>query len=622
MSKIQVIGPRGLLLQVLETIRESGVLHIDADIKATIYKAVEPRLKPVMLEGEALAERLFFEDLRSKIDRLLALLPKLAARETYLSLPQAIDSIADLLPKHLDTCEQKSQRREVLRRERSELGGYLVFLRAAESLVPKGAEAVDLEFIGVEVVDPAALEHLGKVVDRVMPGTELRTAKAENGSYIALLTTEKPLSQHLKDSLRDNQIPEVSLPGYLEGLTLSEKVRTAQARYEANTAEASAIDQELWSFAQAWCGRYQAVREWLEDRLSLLKASASLYETDTCFLLFGWIPSADLPALKNTLARKYGDAAVVEEKELLKQDLNRVPVALRNPPYFQPFELLIKLLPLPRYTSLDPTPFIAIFFPLFFGMILGDSGYGLILLLLALGLIFLVRQKPMVQQAGKILLVASIYTIIFGLLYGECFGQFGTEVLGLDTMCIDRRVSIMPMLYFSLAMGSVHVILGLVLGFLSALRGKETKEAVFKLFSIFLVVCLIGILISFFAPVSALFRKPLIIASLIIAPVLLLTGGLLAPFEMLRHLGNIISYVRIMAIGLTSVLLAYVANNLAGAAGSIWIGVIVALLLHTFNILLGVFAPTLHALRLHYVEFFSKFLQPGGKAYKPLRKGE
>ncbi len=119
-----------------------------------------------------------------------------------------------------------------------------------------------------------------------------------------------------------------------------------------------------------------------------------------------------------------------------------------------------------------------------------------------------------------------------------------------------------------------------------------------------------------------MFRKPLIIASLIIAPVLLLTGGLLAPLEVLRHLGNIISYVRLMAIGLTSVLLAYVANNLAGAAGSIWVGAMVAILLHTFNILLGVFAPTIHALRLHYVEFFGKFLQPGGKAYKPLKKGE
>jgi len=108
----------------------------------------------------------------------------------------------------------------------------------------------------------------------------------------------------------------------------------------------------------------------------------------------------------------------------------------------------------------------------------------------------------------------------------------------------------------------------------------------------------------------------------VIAPILLVTGGLLAPFELLRHLGNIVSYARIMAVGLASVLLAHVANSLAGTAGSVWLGVIVAVLLHTFNILLGVFAPTIHALRLHYVEFFSKFVEPGGRRYRPLKKGE
>jgi len=108
----------------------------------------------------------------------------------------------------------------------------------------------------------------------------------------------------------------------------------------------------------------------------------------------------------------------------------------------------------------------------------------------------------------------------------------------------------------------------------------------------------------------------------VIAPVLLLTGGMLAPFELLRHVGNVISYVRIMAVGLASVLLAYVANRLAGAAGSVWVGVVVAVLLHAFNIVLGVFAPTIHALRLHYVEFFSKFIETGGKRYQPLGKAD
>jgi V/A-type H+-transporting ATPase subunit I len=332
------------------------------------------------------------------------------------------------------------------------------------------------------------------------------------------------------------------------------------------------------------------------------------------------MPSASVDRLREALVAKHGDTVVVEERELLQQDLDEVPVALRNPPYFKPFELLLRPLPAPRYTSIDPTPFIGVFFPLFFGMILGDIGYGLLLLLTAAGFVVFAKGRRTLRQVGQILLVASIYTVIFGALYGECFGELGARWLGVDRGLIDRRTSIVPMLYFALAVGSVHVLLGLALGVVSSLKGHRAREALFRLFSLLTLLCVAGVLVSYFAPVAALLRKPLLVTMLVIAPVLLITGGLLAPFELLRHLGNIVSYARIMAVGLASVLLAYVANSLAGAAGSVWVGVAVAVLLHAFNILLGVFAPTIHALRLHYVEFFGKFIETGGRRYEPLKK--
>lgn len=622
MSKVAVTGPRDLLLPVLETIRRSAALHIDPDIRQRIHEGAELQLRPLALGGEMLAERLFFEDLRLKIERLLAILPEVPARESYLNPPRAITAIATLVGKHIGSCEERASRRTALESELAQLNRYLVFLATVESLAPGGREGGGLEFIGVEVRDPAALEQLTRAAGHLLLGAEVRTARADDGSYIGLLTTEKELAEQLKESLRGNHIPEVTLPAYLKDLPLPEQITAARAQYDALLAERDRIEQELRELASKWRALYQNVQSWLDERLALLKTSASLYETDRCFVLFGWIPSARLAGLTHTIAEQHGDTVVVEEQEILRQDLAEVPVALSNPAYFQPFELLVRLLPLPRYTSLDPTPFIGIFFPLFFGMILGDVGYGLILLLAALGLIFFVRKNLVLRQSGRILLVASIYSIIFGALYGECFGELGAELLGLSAACIDRRTSLMPMIYFALAMGSVHVLVGLGLGLLSAWKGRRTREAVFRLFSILVLICLLGILASYFAPVAALIRKPLIVTAALIAPILLLTGGLLAPFELLRHLGNIVSYVRIMAVGLASVMLAYVANNLAGAAGSVWIGVTVAILLHAFNLLLGVFAPTIHALRLHYVEFFGKFLEPGGRHYKPLTKGE
>ena len=621
MSKVEIAGPRELLLAALETIEQLGVLQLDATIRERADAGVERGIRPLALDGRTLAERLFLEDLKLKIERLLELLPAVEARESYLSPSRAINSVAALVAKHLEACETRASRREALQAELAGLDRYLVFLSTVQSLAPRDAEQAGLEYIGVEVRDPAALEQLTRVAGSVLLGAEVRTARAEDGSWFGLLTTEKELAGKLKESLRGTEIPEVRLPDYLAGLPLPGKLEAARARHGELSAELAKLEREAQEFAFAWRGMYQNVLAWMRHRLGLLRTSASVYETDRCFVLFGWMPSDGVEALRRALVERHGEAMVVEEKEILRQELEDVPVVLRNPAYFRPFELLVRLLPTPRYTSIDPTPYVGIFFPLFFGMILGDVGYGLLLLAAAAGIVAFVKRRRTLRQAGQILLASSLYTIVFGAVYGEFFGELGARWLGFEPW-LDRRTAILPMLYFALAAGAVHVTVGLVLGFAASLKGHRTREAVARLASLLAMLCLAGVLASYFAPVAELMRKPLLTALLVIAPVLLFTGGLLAPFELLRHVGNVISYARIMAVGLASVLLAYVANRLAGAAGSAWLGVAVAVLLHAFNIVLGVFAPTIHALRLHYVEFFSKFIETGGPKYQPLHKAD
>ena len=117
MSKIEIVGPRDLLLSVLETVRQSGVLQIDADLKESIEPGVEAALRPQTLDGRVLAERLFLEDLKLNIDRLLELLPKVPTRESYLSPERAVNAIASLVKKHLDAREEQSRRRGALQGE-------------------------------------------------------------------------------------------------------------------------------------------------------------------------------------------------------------------------------------------------------------------------------------------------------------------------------------------------------------------------------------------------------------------------------------------------------------------------------------------------------------------------
>ena len=299
------------------------------------------------------------------------------------------------------------------------------------------------------------------------------------------------------------------------------------------------------------------------------------------------------------------------------EDLERIPVVLQNPKYFKPFENFTRLLPLPSYTSFDPTPFIGIFFPLFFGLILGDAGYGFLLFIVSFLLSRVARKKRLFLDAIRILQICSFYSIIFGFLYGEVFGDLGHTVFGLKPVFMDRQENIVPMLYFALALGLAHITMGLILGFISAVKKDTKKEALVKFLNIILIFAIIGLIISFYGVFPELLTRPLIIAILILTPLLLFSGGILAPLELLKHIGNIISYARIMAIGLTSVLLANVANHLSGLTGDIVLGLLVGGIIHLLGITIGVFSSSIHSLRLHYVEFFDKFIEFGGRKYKP-----
>jgi V/A-type H+-transporting ATPase subunit I len=115
------------------------------------------------------------------------------------------------------------------------------------------------------------------------------------------------------------------------------------------------------------------------------------------------------------------------------------------------------------------------------------------------------------------------------------------------------------------------------------------------------------------------FFTPLVITLLVAFPILIIAEGVLAPIEFVSTIANVLSYARIMAVGTASVMMAVVANRMAGAFGGVVVGVLFALLFHLINFVLGVFSPTIHILRLHYVEFFGKFFSPGGIEYQPFR---
>jgi V/A-type H+-transporting ATPase subunit I len=621
MSKVEIAGPRNLLEKVLTLLQKTGMLQIEPSTIGFIEKKDESYIASFLPDEGKLSERLFLENMRSSIDELFSYLPRIPPRKSYLEPQPIIDTLNDTLQRHLAACREMFQKREALQKEAAEFSRYSTFLDSIEMLFKDVKEINNMDFIGLTLQDREAADLLRRVLEHQTDDRfELLTSEAPDGTMVSLIVVKKDVSEKIKDVLSEKNIPELKFPLSFEGLPFVDKIKFLRKRTLEISGEIESLDMQLDSFSMKWGAIYRRVREWIDESLSVLKVAGSAFETRMCFLIYGWMASAGVDSLRGMLTADSEGKVVLEELEIREEDLNRMPVILKNPRYFKPFELFTKILPLPRYTSYDPTPFIGIFFPVFFGLILGDAGYGLLLILLALFMIKKFKKKKYIADASKILFIAALYALFFGIVYGEFFGDLGHELFGLKPLLIERRTSIIPMLYFALTVGVVHILLGSILGCAAAFRRKTKKEALSKFLSLIIMLGILSLVAVMFGLFPSLLMRPIVLAILILTPFLLFTGGLLAPLELIKSIGNIISYARIMAIGLTSVLLAYVANRLAGMTGDIVTGVVVAGLIHILNIIIGVFSPAIHSMRLHYVEFFSKFIEPGGRKFEPLKK--
>jgi V/A-type H+-transporting ATPase subunit I len=173
------------------------------------------------------------------------------------------------------------------------------------------------------------------------------------------------------------------------------------------------------------------------------------------------------------------------------------------------------------------------------------------------------------------------------------------------------------------AVGAAHIVLGLLLGVWEAVRQRQRHHLLERggmllgLFGLFLLVAVLAerLPTGLLTPAVAM----LIIGIVLLSSSMGWIGILLGPIEFIGLLGNILSYLRIAAVGLASVYVAKLANDLAGTLGSIIIGVLIAVLFHALNLVLGAFSPTIHSMRLHYVEFFRKFYEGGGRPFEPFK---
>jgi len=621
MAKVEIVGPKQDLLSTLDLLHSRGIFQPDPQLMERVVLTEDERLQTLVLDENELRERSFFQDLQERIMTLLELLPETDNGISQLQPLPVMALLDELVDQHLASARDQISILNECRRNAEALQHDLHFWEALEPLLKDLPKNSNLELFGVTIRDTRQLQKLDTLLqERTRGRCYTSSATTADGDLVGLIATDSKIADSLRETLTDEKVPELALPEELADLPLPQRITALQDRLKIQLGKCSQLEARLLEMSRRWRPIYRRAFAWLEERLALYRATATAYTTQLCFIIQGWMANDEVKPLIDDLSRAFAGRVVLEQQMILDEDLDQVPVMLRNPGYFAPFEIFSRLLPLPKYSSYDPTPLIGLFFPVLFGMILGDIGYGMILLVLAF---FLARHFPprtLTSDIGKVLGIAALYTLVFGVLYGEFFGDLGETWLDLHPVWFDRGKAVVPMIVFSLTVGVAHVLLGITLGALTELRRHQPRKALLKLAMLVAVILAVLALVGWFYPQSWLSTGPLLIGIGILMPVLIAAEGLLAPLELLKTMGNIISYVRIMAIGFCSILLAVVANRLGGMTGDIMVGILVAGILHAFNLLLGVFAPTVHSLRLHYVEFFSKFLDLGGRRFEPWQK--
>jgi len=368
--------------------------------------------------------------------------------------------------------------------------------------------------------------------------------------------------------------------------------------------------------AKEYSGFLITAEKILQTELEKAEAPLKFAATKDAFLVKGWVTTEHLDTAIKKLNKAGNDKIFIEHEPAKAED--KVPVKLKNSKYTKPFEFFINLYSTPTYKEIDPTFFIFLTFPIFFGFMLGDIGYGLVSFALFW---FLKKKFPKAKNIFNVMLLASAVSVLFGFIYGEIFGL--EEIFGFNLPhLLSRAHEVITLLYIAVGIGVIHVNIGLIIGFINKMRAHGLSKAIFEKGSWF--VLQIGVALLALSSFN-LINLPTLVGYgfLLIAVIMLFKGeGIKGIIELPSIFTNILSYARLMAIGLSSVSLALLINE--SAAGlfhkggfSILMGILLLIVGHVFNIVLGLFGSFLHSLRLHYVEFFGKFFHGGAEKYKP-----
>jgi V/A-type H+-transporting ATPase subunit I len=475
--------------------------------------------------------------------------------------------------------------------------------------------------------------------ERVQEGlAELGAALQEVGftanKYACLIVCLKENIDPVQKLLRSAEFEPISF----EGMTGTVELQIH--RHRERWQQAQEHLQELENGAVTLSNnllKLQVLHDHYKNLLGRERTKDSAPATTHTLIFESWVKKKDYARLERIIT-KFPLATL---SEIAPSPDEEIPVDIENKAVIRPFEFITRLYGMPQSSNVDPTAFLAPFFALFFGICLGDAGYGVVMLIAA---VLLARKLQGDKKLVRMLAICSVFAILVGVLTGSWFGDAVTKFApSLDPL----REKIMwfdplkkPLMMFGIAMGLgyIHLMTGLLIAFVHNLKVRDYMAAFFE--QLTWLVMLNSIVIFGFSKAGVLpAGLGTFCSRLAIVPAILLVllssrqggwgerlgMGAYNLFSTVFYLGDVLSYLRLMALGMVSSGLGMAINVIAELTLKIpYVGIFVMLLIfiggHSFNLILSILGGFVHTMRLQFVEFFPKFLAGGGRTFEPLRK--
>ena len=415
---------------------------------------------------------------------------------------------------------------------------------------------------------------------------------------------------------------EISLP--LSDQSVTSLKEQLEGKIAHNNELLTSLEDELRALASQ-TRQLELLSDQTASEIELKKAVPAM-TLDTVYIE-GWVRHDRTQRLKKAI-EEVTDIYDLDIVDPTKEDIP--PTCTVNNEFVTPFETITDMFSKPSFSEVDPNPVMSVWYWILFGMMMGDAGYGLMMFILFYALIKIKKPQGGSRKLYLVFLYSSITTAFWGIIFGSYFGVTWRPEWQPTWMFIEPLKEPMKLLILSLIMGVGHILSGLFLKIYASIRSGNIWDAIFDQVSWVLVVVGLGLL---FLP--GIFSKVGMVMAISGGLIVLFTGGRRKPsifgkvtsgivglYAVTGYMSDVLSYSRIMALSLSSAVVAMVMNLLAGMIQGSVIGFIFSLFIyiigHSFNLVMGLLSAYVHDGRLQYIEFFGKFYEGGGTPFKPL----